>query len=200
MSTASPPAGRIFVAVALDEGVRTAIRDHLAASLFGGRLPGRAVPPENWHLTVRFLGDMSERQLARLLDGLGRAELGPAFDLAFTTLGAFPRPDRARVLWLGTGDGADELRALAAVVERDVVALGFEAERRPFRGHLTLARLKPEEDVRDVLAGVPALKDARMRVSELRVYRSHLGRSGAAYEVLARFPLAPPSSRKDGRT
>ena len=108
-------AGRIFVAAPLADDVRQTISQHLDRSLHGRALPGRVVAQANWHLTLRFLGDTSAARLRALLDRLASTDLGQACSLAFTSLGAFPRPDRARVLWLGTGDGAPQLAALAIV-------------------------------------------------------------------------------------
>ncbi|MFN2251039.1 MAG: RNA 2',3'-cyclic phosphodiesterase [Anaerolineae bacterium] len=182
---------RLFIAAPLTAEARRDLQAHLDICVPGGRLPGRVVPPANWHFTLRFLGDVAPAEYEALRASLARLRLGDAFDLAMSGLGAFPRPDRARVLWIGTSTGARELSELARLVESAVVELGFEQDRRPFRPHLTLSRLRPDGDVQAVVDAVP---DARvqMRVDEIQIVRSHLGPSGARYETLDHLPLTSP--------
>jgi 2'-5' RNA ligase len=175
--------------VPLSDEIRLALRGHLERSVAGRALPGRVVPWENWHVTMRFLGDTDAEVLERVVRELARADLGSAFEVAFDRLGAFPKPSRARVLWLGITDGADSLGALAAKIEHAVVAAGLDPEQRPFAAHLTLSRLKPEADLSAIVADTTAFA-RRMRVDRLYLYRSHLAPSGARYEVVNRFRLA----------
>jgi len=196
-SAAHALVGRIFVAAPLGDDVRRSLVDHLELSLGGRPLPGRVVRPESWHLTLRFLGDTERGVYDRMMTNLRSAPLGAPFDLVFTSLGAFPRPDHARVLWLGTGAGADALTSLAGVVERCAVDAGLPPETRPFAAHLTLSRLRPEEDLRRLLAAVPVF-DVAQHVNEVVIYRSHLERSGARYEALERLSLGQLASRGTG--
>lgn len=186
---AQPLVGRLFIAAPLTDAVRSALWDHLTRALRGQDLPGHVVRPASWHLTLRFLGDTARDAYEAVRAQITAAALGAPFDVAFTTLGAFPTPAGARVLWIGTGDGARQLAALAGHAERAAVAAGFPPERRPFAAHLTLSRLRPEADVRTVIAAVPPFTE-RVTVDEVIVYRSHLGPSGARYEALERVPLA----------
>lgn len=190
-SSAAPAQGgtaRLFLAVDLPEGVRRALDEHLRASPGGGRLPGRPARPESWHLTLRFLGDTAPDACDRLVRELRSAELGHGFTLGFGGLGAFPRPARATVLWLGIAEGEAPLGALAAAVEEAACRAGFPAETRPFAAHLTLSRIRPAEDVRPLVERVPPFPE-RMEVDEVVLFRSHLGPSGARYEAVERFPL-----------
>ena len=178
----------MFLGVPLPDGARAALEAHLRAS-FGERVPGRAVAPRNWHLTLRFLGDTGAERHRRLVDEIRSAELGPAFELAFAGLGAFPRPARATVLWVGVGEGADETKALAAAVETAARRAGFAAETKPFSPHLTLSRIQPPADLREAVASVPPFS-GRMRVDAATLFRSHLGGGPPRYEEMERFALA----------
>jgi RNA 2',3'-cyclic 3'-phosphodiesterase len=177
---------RLFVGIALGEATRDALRAYLAA--LGGALPGRAVPPANWHLTLRFLGATDAAREQCLVQELVGMTVPPPFVLRFGGLGAFPRAGRAKVLWMGIDQGADELRALAASVESAARAAGFAAEPKPFSPHLTLARVDPPGDLRALIDRAPP-SGVRVRVEELVLFRSHLGGGGPRYEVLRRFPL-----------
>ncbi|MDH5372463.1 MAG: RNA 2',3'-cyclic phosphodiesterase, partial [Acidimicrobiia bacterium] len=130
---------RLFVGVDLSTEARHALVAQLDAAI-GGALPGTVVPPPNWHLTLRFLGDVDPVGYDRLLMELAGADLGPAFEVALDGLGAFPRTARATVLWTGVSDGSDPLNRLAGRVEKACVGAGFGPEERPFHAHLTLSR------------------------------------------------------------
>jgi RNA 2',3'-cyclic 3'-phosphodiesterase len=162
---------------------------HLYSALSGAELPGRPVVPENWHLTLRFLGDTLTSRAERLRQELTSRELGPPVATSFGGFGAFPRPPRAAVLWLGFSDGAIELARLAERVETAVRVAGLPTEKRAFRPHLTLSRLRPPRDVGPLLENLPPFPGSLL-VREVTLFRSHLGSGPPRYEPLARFPLA----------
>jgi len=178
---------RLFVAVPLPDDIRHALSTLVRDAAPGG-LPGRIVPPANWHVTLRFLGDVDDLGRDRLLKELDVAGLGDPFAVGWGGLGAFPRPGRATVLWIGADRGAADLGRLAADVEEAVVAAGFPQEERPFRSHLTLSRIRPHHDVSRLLETAGSF-DLAMTVDRVVVYRSHLGRGGARYEEIEEFPL-----------
>lgn len=178
---------RLFVAVPLTDDARHALRRVIEDRAPDG-LPGRTVPPRNWHLTARFLGDVGRVEAERLLGSLDQADLGEPFTIRWGGLGAFPRPARATVLWIGVDRGADDLTSLVGEVDAAVVGAGFPSEDRPFRPHLTLSRIRPQQDVRSLLeASDPA--GLSMPVDRVVLYRSHLGSGGARYEPVEEFPL-----------
>jgi 2'-5' RNA ligase len=168
-----------------------ALREDLAAFLrdtFGERMPGRAVPPQNWHLTLRFLGATEPERRARLADELRRIPAHARFTLALDRLGAFPRPARATVLWIGVGEGAAELKALAADVEAAAVRAGFDPEPKPFSPHLTLSRLQPPADLRSTIDRAGRFTGA-FTIDRFVLFRSHLGGGPPRYEPIDEFPL-----------
>jgi 2'-5' RNA ligase len=177
---------RIFLAVDIDDDLRHGLAAHLKAQT--GRLPGSTPPPPNWHITLRFLGKAAQPAYEVLLSKLDQADLGNRFTLGFGGLGAFPRPAKATVLWLGIERGAEELTQLAAVVEEAAVSAGFMPEERPFHPHLTLSRIRPPEDVRALVEEVPVFP-LTQGVSGVAVFASHLGGGPAVYELLDRFEL-----------
>lgn len=182
MSGAPAAAERLFVAVALTEQARQEIIARLPV------LPGRLVLPQNWHFTLRFLGDTDPRLRDVLVAELGNTRLGSAFSICFGGLGAFPRANRARIVWLGVDEGAQRLISTAESVEKVVRRAGFPAEARPFKPHLTLSRIEPTRSVAEVLVAHAPL-EVKMPVTELALVRSELGKGPARYQVIERFKL-----------
>ena len=177
-----PASQRLFVAVPLTEQARQEIIARLPV------LPGRLVPPHNWHFTLRFLGDTDAATRDRLIAALHTARLGSRFSISFWGLGAFPRANRARIMWLGVDEGAGRLVSVAESVESAVRRAGMPAEERAFKPHLTLSRIEPTRSVADVLTSQPPVK-VRMPVTEVALMRSQLGKGPAQYQVIERFGL-----------
>jgi 2'-5' RNA ligase len=174
----------LFVAVPLPDEARMALADRLQLET----LPGKVVSPENWHITLRFLGRTDDVGYERFLAALDQAILGPEFEIGLGEMGAFPRPRSAAVTWLAVAKGQDRLEELAAEAEESAQAAGFAPEERPFRAHLTLSRVRPPEDVTGLveeLTGAGIGWPCRSIV----VYRSHPGRGGVVYDPLETFPL-----------
>jgi len=152
-------------------------------------LPGKVVPPGNWHITLRFLGNVDQVGYERFLGAIDSADLGRSFRVGLRGLGAFPRPGSATVVWIGVEKGRDRLQYLAEVSEESARVAGLVAEERPFRPHLTLSRVRPEQDVGGLIerSGEVGIE---WRCESVVVYRSHLGRGGARYEPLETLLLS----------
>jgi 2'-5' RNA ligase len=181
---------RLFAAVDIPDRVKRAAAH--ATSPWRERFPeGRWVPPENWHVTVKFLGRTWPR-LVEWVHDMCREAAGRIrpFRLGLEGLGVFPGPTRARVLWVGLRDEDRSLHALAAAVE-ERLAKEFPAEERPFSAHLTVARFSPPVSIREHAEDLSAtrVEVEPFRVGHLTLYRSHLSPRGARYEPLERFPL-----------
>ena len=185
---ATPPQRRLFIAVAIADEIRHGLVHHLDTALDGKPVPGRPVKPPNWHLTLRFLGWADQLAYERVLAQLDQTEWGAAFEVGFGGLGAFPRPQRATVLWLGVGLGADRLEQTAEGAEEAALGAGFAPEERPFHPHLTLSRIRPHQDVRPVIERVEAFP-LTMPITKVTLFESHLRRGGAEYEELEAFEL-----------
>lgn len=144
---------------------------------------------ERYHLTLQFLGPV--RELAPVVDGLAAAVRDrEAFPFRLGGAGAFPKPGRARVVWIGTADGGDGVVDLAGAVGGALRPLGYEPDRQAFDPHLTVARLKVPDNVADVLAAIgPEAVGEPFMVGEVVLYQSELSSKGPTYTVLERFPL-----------
>jgi 2'-5' RNA ligase len=150
----------------------------------------RFLPDDALHLTLCFLGSVERSALpdfVRVLEASARVE---PFSAAFSGLGAFSSPKRARVVVAELADAEGRLAALAEMVSRGAEKLGVPLEERAFRPHVTLARLKRPSDVSDWL-GHASLEPVIASFAEVRLYESHLDPSGASYSVLARAEFEP---------
>jgi 2'-5' RNA ligase len=176
---------RLFVAVDVPPDVRSAV--DAAASPLRDELPGaRWVPPENWHVTVKFLG----RTWPRLLDWVTAslravADRTAPFETSARDFGAFPSARRARVLWVGLDDPSGGAANVAGAVDA-ALAREFEPERRAFSAHLTIARIDPPARLGGDL---PPVATRAWGVDRLILYRSHLRRPAPVYEPVDSFPL-----------
>lgn len=142
------PTGNVFVAVVPPPEVVAALSERLEPLA----IPGRLVPPPNFHITVRFVGKVDPVAYDRLLAALATRPLVEPFRMRLGGLGAFPNPRRATVVWVGV-EADPALDDLAMIVEDAVVSAGFDPEERPFVPHLTVARVRPPENVTGLEAG-----------------------------------------------
>lgn len=179
--------GPLFLGVGLPAPSRDLLAGVLAARLEGRDLPGRLSPPDNWHITIRYFGRIEEVTADRLLAELDQSDLGRRFTLELVGLGAFPNPRRATVLWAGVGRGTIRLGDLNRTAEESAQVVGLDPDERPYRPHLTLSRLRPDEDVRSLLAAVE-LPPIEFEVAEVTLFRSHVGPS-TWYEPVEAFAL-----------
>lgn len=148
----------------------------------------------NWHLTLKFLGDSTEKQLEALAKELAKIAYEP-FVFQAGGAGVFPAPKpagalRPRVLWVGIRQGEQPVRSLAAQVESAALAAGYVPEQREFSPHLTLARVKsPGADPWDeVLSSLRLLAWPEYRADRFVLWKSVLGPGGPAYTALHEFP------------
>lgn len=176
------PVGRVFVAAPLPPEIRFALSERISEM----PIPGKVGPPENWHVTLRFLDTIDRVTYERFLSELERVGDQFAFPIALDGFGAFPNPRKATVFWAGVGRGASDISVLNELAEDAAIASGLIPEERPFHPHVTLARIRPPADVRDLMDEEVALS---WRCDRIVVYRSHLGRGPARYEPLDSIDL-----------
>ena len=151
----------------------------------------RWVDPTGIHLTLRFLGNTDTAQVPGIIAGL-RGELAGAVtpDLALSDFGTFPPQGNPRVIWAGVSGQLDRLTDLQRGAESAVTALGWPAEQRPFRPHLTLGRIRNRASdaqrsaVLDTIAGIEVPGCSIWRPDLVRLYQSVLTPQGPIYSGL----------------
>ncbi len=187
---------RLFVAIFLPK----TILDHLAFhEKFHTELPSlRWIPPESLHITLKFLGNVQPHQVDGIRSVLSTVAAGhSAFDLRLENGGAFPSLKNPRVFWTGISGGMDVLGKMAKRMESSLEGLGFAAENRKFRPHVTLA--KPRGERSSVNEGALFCKlfepyqSPMFHVDFIHLTESRLGPTGSRYEILQSFPLGTSS-------
>ena len=181
---------RCFVGVPIGQPLDHDLRASLAALQAAASADAdelRWIDPQEWHLTLAFMGPTAEDEIPRLIEGLNDVAANHApFAIPTGGLGAFPSRREVRILWYGLADRSRRLAELAIAVR---IAVDCETA-SPFRAHLTLARARGDRGVTLPTATwkVP-MPAGSLAVEELVLYRSHLGAGPARYEVLATVPL-----------
>ena len=183
---------RLFIAVNLPKKERDGIH-HAAHTLREQGLPVRWIDPDEYHLTLKFLGEVRTDRVDQIGAILGRVAAGsPSFSANLTGFGAFPTVRRPCVLWMGI-EPTPALRCLKQDVEWALSSVGFERETRAFHPHLTLGRVE-REDGAGAFRGLDKLiaeltYTHLIPVASLELMRSQTSRRGAAYTVLSSYPL-----------
>ena len=185
---------RCFIAVDLSDEVRSAlvsVQERLRDRARKADL--RWGDPAGMHLTLQFLGEVSDALLAEVRSAVATAATSVSpLELACRGLGAFPGLTRPRVVWAGIRGAVGDLGRLAAACQRACEPLGFVPEKRPFRGHVTLARVRSPRGFGPLARAIESAADddfGAWTAAEVVLYRSHLRRTGSVYEPLRRVPL-----------
>ena len=151
------------------------------------------------HVTLKFYGDVDAGGLDRLVDELGCALSGSEFfEIEHRGIGAFPHQRRPTTLWTGVVDETPLLETLNAEIEKTSSKLGYAAETRPFRPHLTIGRVRRGTHPRGldaVFADFAGQEFGRTRVEAVTLYASELTSRGPIYTVLTSIPLSPGNHR-----
>jgi 2'-5' RNA ligase len=148
----------------------------------------RWAPVDNWHVTVKFLGQVYPRLQDWVQDQIaGVASRTSAFSTGVTGVGAFPSNRRARVVWVGLDDRAGRMAELALALDA-ALASEFRPETRPFTAHLTVARSDPPLSLPEGF-GEMIVETEGFTVEQVVLFRSHLRRPAPIYEPIRSFPF-----------
>ncbi len=185
---------RLFVALNLPPEDRERLFK-ASAPLRDAGFPVRWIDPENFHLTLKFLGEVRSTAIPVVEKVIDRIAAGTrAFPLTFAGFGAFPTIRRPEILWAGV-EPTPALRCLKQDLEWGLTQHGFERETRAFHPHITLGRADEARGagafrgLDDLSASVAY--DGRVSIQTVDLVRSHLSRQGARYSLLRRSPLKP---------
>lgn len=183
---------RIFNAIAVPEEIKQQalqIKNELSQLI----LDVKWVEYENYHITLKFLGEVDQRQLTRIKDKLALASHAcPPIKLQSSKIGFFPSPSRPRILWLGIKGELEKANYLGQKVDTYLEELGFAVERkRSF--HLTLGRIRSDSNMSELVSRVGSINNAiKAHDFEVRAFslmESQLFSAGPQYTELEKYSL-----------
>ena len=182
---------RLFVALEIPSEVRENLADLLKRLREISSVPCW-VRPENLHVTLKFIGEVTPEKLGAIREALATVRSDSPVTLEFRGLGFFPHEKRPRVFWAGM-NASPNLKILAADIDSATEKLGILREERPFSPHLTLARFQPPglpEKLRNAIQENLAREFGALQTTEFHLIESKLKSSGAEYTTLESFTFA----------
>ena len=184
---------RLFIAIDLDSEARARVA-RAAEAIVRKSLTSawKAVDTQRLHFTLKFLGEVEASRVSALYGAVDGAAACAQFRLRLSGVGAFHSSERARVVWIGVDEGAEQLRMLASRLDDACAAAGFPREERPFVPHLTVARPGRRAGFSRVVL-LESIDLGWSAVDEIVLYQSELLASGPRYSALhaARLEVSP---------
>jgi RNA 2',3'-cyclic 3'-phosphodiesterase len=181
---------RLFVAIDVSDETRAQlrrVREQLAQRLATVARPPRVtwVADDAAHVTIRFIGEVPDSVAEQVRAAMAPPLAGPAYTIGFSDVGVFPKGSRPRVVWIGANRGQEETAAIAAAVNQRLDPIIGAGESRPFRAHLTLARVK-EPTPFDWSAALATIDSGHTRslVDHVTLYQSRTSPVGPTYTPL----------------
>jgi len=191
---------RLFIAIELPSNIIDGLRNVQEELKDKSNKPSWA-KPENIHLTLKFLGDIETNKIDSMVNILeGIAGKSFSFEISVKGVGTFPAAGTPRVIWVGIEENKDMLQ-LYNNIEEGLAALGFEKERRDFKPHLTIGRIKFLNDragLRRGLEKVAGLNLARFAVAGFALFKSTLTPEGAIHTKLKEYTLQATDKKLRG--
>ena len=183
---------RTFIAVEIPENITAGIRE-LQQGLKNYGFDIRWVRPENIHLTLKFLGHVQSADIENIFSAISRTVVGIAsIPLQAKGLGVFPGIKRPRIIWVGLTGQLELLMRLQKTLDANLKNIGFPPEKRPFKGHLTIGRIKAKMNSKtfgDALIAFRKFESETFIVDKIILFKSELKPKGAVYTNLVSAAL-----------
>lgn len=149
----------------------------------------KLVKPENIHITMRFLGNITPPMVEKIFEEMKKVQFTP-FDVKIQGTGVFPHMRYPRVVWVGITEGADQMRSIFSQLEPRLRELGFAPDSKGFSPHLTIARVKSGMNKAELVKCISENANSEfgvIRAECLRLKRSNLTPKGPVYSTLKEF-------------
>lgn len=179
---------RIFLAIETPKNIKQKVTE-LTSGIKKRTSHVKWVVPENFHINLRFLGNVSEEKISKLIESLKDLRFDK-FKLELKGVGAFPSKNYIKVLWLGVV--SDTLSKLKNGVDARLTRIGFAKENREYVPHMTLARVKTASSKEQLLKFITENSDKELgnfEVENFYLYESRLSPKGPEYIELHKFEL-----------
>lgn len=187
---------RSFIAIELPNDVKSSLAILLNNLKPGNESSVKWVAPGSIHLTLKFLGNIPENKVIDITQAIEKSIKGiSSFTLALHQLGGFPNLRSPRVVWVGISGDIEVVTRLQKNIDRAMIPLGFQGEKRGFSPHLTLGRVrdkvtsKEKLELRTRIESQGVKNPSPFSVNEISLMKSTLARSGAIYDRLVTIPL-----------
>lgn len=180
---------RTFISIEISDEVRSRLGD------FQGRLEStgadlKLVEPQNIHLTLRFLGDVPEKQIEEVKNVTRDAgKITDPFDLEVNGVGVFPHLDYIRVIWAGVGEGRERTTIIRQRLDKNLAEINFPPENKEFTPHITFARVRSGKAKNKIANLVREMSDENFgicHVDAIELRKSKLTQKGPIYSTLER--------------
>jgi len=185
---------RTFIAIDLPKDIKETLAD-LEEQLKTCAADVKWVAPKNIHLTLKFLGEIEEDKLEKINQILEEvAKTNTTFSLGIFSLGAFPKINFPRIIWVGVNQGKNQVEELAKELEDKIAKIGIAKEKRPFSSHITLGRIRSglnrEKLVQSLIqhSGLEG-KNLQFLVTKICLFKSTLTSGGPVYEAVKEINL-----------
>jgi 2'-5' RNA ligase len=187
---------RTFIAIELPTEIKT-ILSNMQNELKQAHGDIKWVKPENIHLTLKFLGEIEQDLIKKICSILeATAQKYPSFSLYLSKLGAFPKLQYPRVIWISVTNDQIAIN-IAQDLEKELLRIGLPAESRPFSTHITLGRLRSGLNRKALVEKLElinkdiALPGPEFNILGLTLFKSTLTPQGPIYEAILSCPLKP---------
>ncbi len=188
---------RSFIAIPIPAALQKSA-GHLVQRLEVSSSGIKWVPQDNLHLTLKFLGDVDNREIPRVC-GVVRECCAPSepFEMLVSGVGAFPDPNRPRVVYAGITEGGEALKAIVDRLEVELAKLGFKPEARDYVPHLTLGRARggSRRGSPELASVIHANQKARLGsfiADRVLIMASFLDKAGPTYQIMDTIHLGNP--------
>ncbi|MBU1726324.1 MAG: RNA 2',3'-cyclic phosphodiesterase [Candidatus Omnitrophica bacterium] len=186
---------RTFIAIELPQE----IKDYLACLQEKLKATGadvKWVAPQNIHLTLKFLGEIDDSKLEKIVGIIGAvSEEKPRFQISISSLGAFPKIQFPRVIWVGVEQGDRETKEIAKTLEEKLQKAGIPKEERAFSSHITIGRTRSGLNTNklaqemNMLGKEIQVKNLGFKAERITLFKSTLTSKGPIYEILKEASL-----------
>jgi len=182
---------RTFIAVPIPQAVKESITS-LQGPLVRSQADIKWVRPDSIHITLKFLGDVESGRIPEVVRAIEPAVLAiRPFSVQIGGCGFFPNAKKPNVLWIGVSEGADALALLAQRIDDALSDIGFEREKRAFRSHLTIGRVRSTRHIEDAVSMLQSspFDAGTFEARTVNLMKSDLRPEGAVYTPLFTFNL-----------
>ena len=182
-----PETIRAFIAIELSSEIRQEL-SFVQSQLKTVNADLKWVRPESIHLTLKFLGNITQEKIGevkKILDTISQNH--KPFEVSLFQIGGFPKLEHPRVIWVGIDKGCSQAESIAKDCEEALSNIGFEKEKRPFSAHLTLGRVRSPKGRNELVSKIKALDfkpSAVTAINKLTLFQSTLTPKGSIYTPL----------------